>query len=153
MEGTPAVFLDGVYVHDPNQIAEIHPEQIDRIEVVRETYQVGDVVMDGIISMYTKDGDFNLIEPPITAVRRRYPLFSRPESFISPDHSEAGSKDSRIPDMRNTLFWAPQVAFDSAGLASVHFFTGDVKSDFEILVQGVTRWGEVVCSRKIFTVE
>jgi len=152
MSGTPTIFLDGVYVHEPGQIADIKPEQIDRIEVIRESYQIGDIILDGIISMYSKNGDFHLFELPITAVRRTYPLFSPQGSFNSPDHSDT-NVNSRIPDMRNTLFWAPNISLGEKGQVSITFFTSDFKSDYEILVRGLTHTGQLVHTRKIITVQ
>jgi hypothetical protein len=44
---------------------------------------------------------------------------------------------SSIPDMRNTLLWAPAVITDANGEAEVSFFCSDINTGFTGRIEGV----------------
>ncbi len=149
----PAVFIDGVMVFDVNRIAEMHPEEFQRIDVVRDKYQLGDIVLNGIVSLYTRDGDFSIYELPASAVRRYYPLYNSVGEFYSPHYSEKDPGKARIPDLRNTLYWDPNVRIDEQGKATIEFYTSDFHSDYVIVVEGITEKGDFISVRKTITVK
>jgi hypothetical protein len=118
-DSPPGLFIDGVMVKDPSLIANLDPEIVEKIDVVSEKYYVGDYLFYGIVNVITKTGDFSNINLPDDAIRLSYRVIDPVWSFVSPDYSSAGMKNSRIPDFRNTLYWNPSVKPDKDGKARI----------------------------------
>lgn len=144
----PGLFVDGVMVKDPSVIAAIEPELVEKIDVKKEKYFVGDYLFYGIVNVITKAGDFSSVSLPDYAIRQPYRAIDPVMNFVSPDYSSADAKKSRIPDFRNTLYWNPAVRTDTSGKASVKFWTSDFASDFEIIIQGISPDGKPFSIRK-----
>ncbi len=58
-----------------------------------------------------------------------------PSEFIMIDYDKQPSNE---PEVRTTLYWNPNIYTDKIGGANISFFTNDIKSDFKIIVEGVT---------------
>jgi hypothetical protein len=59
-----------------------------------------------------------------------------PRVFYSPRY-EGPSKDSPIYDGRATIFWEPSVRTDTTGQAKIEFFSGDRKTNLEVICNGI----------------
>lgn len=149
----PVLFVDGVIIDNPAIIAEIDPETVERIDVVKERYIVGDFIFYGLVNVITRAGDYSFVSLPDYAVRFPYRVTEPVYSFISPDYSTPEKKQSRIPDFRNTLYWNPSLKPDKEGKVRVEFWTSDYKSDIEINIQGISGDGKVISFKKIIKVE
>jgi hypothetical protein len=152
-ETPPGLFIDGVVVKDAGQIASLDPENVEKIDVVRERYSVGDYTFNGIVNIITKTADFSLATLPDYAIRQPYRVIDPVFSFVSPDYSSSTKLKSRVPDFRNTLYWNPAVKADKDGKASVQFWTSDFISDFEINIQGFTPEGKPFTLSKIIKIK
>ena len=152
-EKPPLLFVDGVVVKDPGVIAGIDPELVERIDAVKSRYFVGEYLFLGLVNVITKAGDFSNVPLPEQAVRLAYQAFGPGKAFSAPEYTDILNKDSRIPDFRNTLYWNPSITTGNDGNAMVRFWTSDFRSDFEIVVEGVTEGGKVISARKVITVE
>jgi hypothetical protein len=148
----PIMLIDGVVISDPAVIAALDPDNIEKIDAVKDMYMVGDYMFFGIVNIITKAGDFSSITLPGYAVRLKYRVTEPVSSFCSPDYSTEASKKSRIPDFRNTLYWNPSVKPDSNGKASVEFWSSDYAGDYEINVQGNDSEGKPVSVRKVIKI-
>ncbi len=62
--------------------------------------------------------------------------------FYSPKYD--AEYDKSINDRRTTLYWNPDLRFDENGNTSVSFFTADRKTDYRIVVEGISRDGTPV---------
>jgi uncharacterized protein YfaS (alpha-2-macroglobulin family) len=60
-----------------------------------------------------------------------------PRVFYSPRY-EGQNKNNPIYDGRATLYWNPSVRTDQNGEAKVEFYTGDRKTEMEVVVNGIT---------------
>jgi hypothetical protein len=149
---TPGLFVDGVMVKDASVLAGIDPEMVEKIDVVRNKYFVGNYLFYGIVNIITKSGDFNNVTLPTYAIRVPYRVFDPEISFLSPDYTSSANKSSRVPDFRNTLYWNPSVKTDHDGKASIKFWTSDFISDFEVNIQGFTPDGKAFSVKKIIKV-
>ena len=74
-------------------------------------------------------------------------------SFLSPDYSTSGLKNSRIPDFRNTLYWNPSIQPDKNGKYIIEFWSSDFASDYTIKIEGVTGDGKIVSLKKTISVK
>lgn len=152
-EKAPVLFLDGVVVYDPAVIAALDPETVERIDVIKDLYLVGDYMFFGIVNVITAAGDFSGASLPENAVRLKYRVADPVVSFSAPDYSSESSKKSRIPDFRNTLYWNPSVKSSPGNKTTVEFWTSDGVGSYEVTLQGVNLNGEPVSSRKVITVK
>ncbi len=59
-----------------------------------------------------------------------------PRIFYSPRY-DGPAKESKLYDGRATLYWNPSVRTDQNGEATVEFFTGDRKTEMEVIVNGI----------------
>ncbi len=152
-EFTPCLMIDGVVIRDPALIAGLDPGIVEKIEVIKERYIVGEYVFPGIINVITRSGDFSCVSLPASMVRFPYRIADPVWSFTSPDYSTPEKKLSRIPDYRNTLYWNPAVRPDQDGKVSVECWSADNKSDYLINIQGITQAGEAISMKKIISVK
>jgi hypothetical protein len=149
----PVLMIDGVVIKDASAIANLDPEVVEKIDVVREEYMVGDYLFYGIVNVITNAGDFSNGALPDEALNYPYRVLDHVSSFNYPDYSSADEKKNRIPDFRTTLYWNPSVQTGRDGKAAISFWTSDLASDYEIKIQGVTPDGRPVCVRKKIKVQ
>lgn len=152
-ESPATLMVDGVVIDDASIIANMDPELVEKIDVVRERYFVGDYLFYGIVNVITKAGNFSNVTLPDYAVRLPYRAIDPSDSFSAPIYPDDARKQSRIPDLRNTLYWNPSVKFDSSGKANLEFWSSDFTTDYEIIVQGLSKNGKPFYSRSLFTVK
>ena len=142
------LFVDGVRINDAGAIAAIDPENVEKIEVVRERYMVGDYLFHGIVNIVTKAGDFTQVTIPEYAVRTYYRVIDPSKKFTAPDYDESKNLE-HIPDFRNTLWWDPSVN----GKVPVKFWSSDVPGKYRIAVNGIAGDGSPVSTEKIITIK
>jgi hypothetical protein len=147
-ENEPGMFVDGVAVKDASVIASIEPELVEKIDVVREKYYIGDYFFSGIVNIITKAGDFSDAVLPDYAARIPYTVLDRVNSFRSQDYSSGDKKTNRIPDFRNTLYWNPSVKPDKTGKAKIELWSADVVTDYEVNIQGIDSGGNIISFKK-----
>ena len=152
-EQPPITFIDGVVVSDPGVIAAFDPDHVERIDVIRDRYVVGDYLFFGLVNIITYDGDYSRVSLPDHAVRLPYRVADPVRTFSSPDYSSPDRRRDRTPDFRNTLCWEPSVTPSADGRYRVEFWSSDVPGDYEINLQGITDDGSPVSFRKVFTVK
>ena len=69
--------------------------------------------------------------------------------FYQPDEAYIHSS---IPDLRNTLLWAPTVVTDANGEATLSFYCSDINAGFSINIEGVSEDGLLGSSKFEFRV-
>jgi hypothetical protein len=151
-EKPPVVFIDGVVFNNMNAVGAMDPETVERIDVVKDLYMVGDYIFFGIVNIITKTGDCSSVTLPDYAVRMYYRVVDPVETFLSTEYSTSDSKKSRIPDFRNTLYWNPSLISDNGGKKNVEFWTSDEAGQYEISLQGINN-GKPVSLKKVITVK
>ncbi len=137
----PLAMIDGVVVHDLSPIAGLDPETVEKIEVVRSKYAIGDLYFSGIVNVITRKGNFSNINLPDYAVDMRFKAFESGSIFTYPDYTDTNNKQSRIPDLRNTLYWNPLIRADEKGEIEIEFPTHDQAGDFLMKINGVYESG------------
>jgi hypothetical protein len=148
---SPTLIVDGVIIDDPSAILNLDPELVEKIDVIKSGYLVGDVIFSGLISIITKAGDFSNITMPDNAIRIRKSFYDLVRRYKSPDYSNVSTKTDRTPDFRNTLYWNHNLKPDSNGKIVVEIMTSDYDSDYDINLQGASG-GKLFSVRKTLTV-
>ena len=138
LEGPDAVFLDGVLLDDHSFIALLDPDLIERIDVIRNPYQVGRIIFNGLISIVTKEGDMCGIDYPETGLRTSLDFPDRDYAYENFTYDGSSQADPLLPDFRNTLYWDPGIKPDNKGIIEFTFYTSDFLSDYLITINGIT---------------
>jgi hypothetical protein len=141
----PLIMVDYVAVNDLKSVLEINPKTINRIEVVNEYYQKGDVSFGGIINFISNNNDFGGLEFKNSSLVINY-------SFLSEDIKSQDINSSELIDSRATLFFSPSVNAINGNM-KLSFNTSDVLGEFSVIIQGVDSDGEKFIFQKDFTVE
>ncbi len=149
---SPVMMVDGVVIDDAAKIANLDPELVERIDVIKERYLVGDFLFFGIVNVITRAGDFSNVALPDYASRLQYRVTEPVNIFNSPDYSTPEMKQRRIPDFRNTLYWNPSVILGKDGKTTIEFWSSDYAGNYVIDIQGITASGTKISLRKSFTI-
>jgi MG2 domain len=150
----PLFLVDGVPVHDINPvIIYMDPVNIEKIDVVTSRFVQGNESYYGIINVVTKQADYKHFDLPAYAVRKPYKFFQVPYVFNSPDYSSVNDSIRSHPDLRNLLFWDPDVITGNNGETTVSFYTADDISDYRIVIQGLSENGLAGCLETAITVK
>lgn len=74
-----------------------------------------------------------------------YPLgFQLPVEFYSPRYDTSSKRNSKVPDLRTTLFWKPDVKTDADGQGQFMFYTSDKPGNYYMVIEGISDNGEMV---------
>ncbi|HCI55686.1 MAG TPA: hypothetical protein DFI01_07155 [Bacteroidales bacterium] len=149
----PFVMVDGVLVNDMSEVANLDPELVERIEVVKTPYLIGDLLITGIINIVTRKGNFSDITPPDFAVILSYKALEKRPSFNYVEHYDTLKKTDRTPDLRNTVYWNPSFITELNEKNFIEFWTSDLPGNYIIYIQGVAKNGQLISTRKPFKVK
>jgi len=154
--GGPASFyLDGVEI-DSTFIQSISGSEIAFIDILKgPEANVFANSGNGVIALYSNDG----ISGSYTDVKRspgiidfRAKGFYVAKEFYAPDHVH-GIEEQMKSDYRTTLHWEPDIRLSDDGNMEVSFFTGDLKEEYIIEIEGVSDTGIPVYTSSTFLVE
>jgi hypothetical protein len=149
----PLLMVDGVVVHEASVIAAIDPEKVERIDVVKEKYFVGDYLFYGLVNVITREANYSTVTLPDYAIRMQYKVIEPLNTFRSPDYGLQENSAARIPDFRNTLYWNPSIVTGIDGKAGFQFWTSDFKSGYVLNIQGVSADGKLISLKKVLKVK
>ncbi len=138
------VLLDGVPLKDPDKIFSYDPLKVRRIQVVPRGYLYGSAYFTGIASFETYNGRFDAFELDPTLVAIDYEGLQMKREFYSPTYATAAQQASRIPDMRTTLQWLPDLRLVNNIPGQAGFFTSDVPGSYVVVAEGVSVKGKLV---------
>jgi len=145
---SPCLLIDGVVINDPALIADLNPEIVEKIEVIKDIYMVGDYAFPGLVNIITKAGDFSSVTPDDNMIRLKYKVIDQVLHFPEPGYSQEEKGNMRIPDFRNTLYWNPSVKYSWKGNAEITFRTSDIPADYVITIHGISSDGMPVTLKK-----
>lgn len=145
----PLLMIDGVAIFDIEAVLAVSPRLIERVEIVNAPYIRGNVTFGGIISLISKNNDLGYIDLPSSGLLVNYRMLDRPGS----DTIQNGVSDPRMPDVRNTLYWNPELELNSEMDQRISFRSSDLKGDYEILIRGSDSNGKYLEKHIPFRVE
>lgn len=140
-EQPPLVLIDGVPVSRVDKIMAFDPLKIKKIDVAAHKHYLGPLVSEGVVSYKTYQGDLGGYELDPNAIVVEYEGLQRQRVFYSPVYETKMQKESRLPDLRNVLYWCPDIKTGADGKQQFSFYTSDVNARFAIVVQGLTAEG------------
>lgn len=126
----PLVLIDMISVNNINEILNVPPDKIKSIEIINQPYVYGNFTYGGVISLISKEGKFADINLGSSSHFVDYKMFNSSVSALEDDY------EKRIPDLRSSLFWNPDVCLDPEEKNVFTFHTGDVSGEFIIFITG-----------------
>ena len=147
----PLILLDGIPIFNTDKIMAFDPLKVKKIELMSARYYLGFGQFTGIVSLSTYRGDLAGFEldPRILVMPYEGPQVKR--EFYAPKYDTPVSLQSRIPDFRNLLVWAPDITTDTQGKSQLSFYTSDQTGHYRVIVQGITKTG--LAGSKTFSFE
>ncbi len=145
----PLILIDHIPVFDMDVVLALPPSKIDRIEVIREVYILGEVIFGGIICFTSRQGDLAGMKLPEGSYFFEYSTMHPPMVPQGPRYSGG----SRIPDTRNTLLWIDHLELHKNTPRKFSFQAASVPGNYLILFRGVSSEGEIVHGMNSFRVE
>lgn len=149
----PMVLLDGVPVFDINKIMAFDPLKIQKLDVITSNYFQGSAQYSGIVSFTTYKGDLAGFPVDSRALIQEYEGFQQQREFYSPSYVTPEDKQRRLPDLRNLLYWNPDVTATAAGSQTLEFYTGDQAGTYVVVAQGISPNGLAGTARFTFEVK
>ncbi|HTD93384.1 MAG TPA: hypothetical protein VK644_06220 [Chitinophagaceae bacterium] len=146
------VMIDGVPLMDYNQLFKYDPLKIKKLDVVPRRYQLGPASFSGIVSAETYQGQFTAFELDPSIIAVDYEDLQLHRQFYAPEY-KPGERKTHLPDLRTTLYWAPDLSPDKEGRGNLQFFTSDQKGKFHVVLQGINSEGKPVSASTEFSVK
>lgn len=145
------VLVDGLYIHDIDELLELNPKKIDKIDIIRGGYYYGGNLFNGVVMFTTKNFDYEtklkgdfIIKPKILRPQPK-------KKYNNPDYSN-NENLKRIPDYRYQLLWIPELTINNNSF-EVNFYTSDISGKFKIILDGFTNNGKPISVTKTFEVK
>lgn len=145
------IIIDGMYV-EPEFLSSVNPNDVETIEILKSGGNTAIYGMrggGGVLIVTTKRGGsntgFRAYAPGIVSYNPKG--FYKGREFYSPDYNDPAI-NAKIPDLRTTVYWNPNVISDSTGKAEVEFYNADGAGNYKVIAEGINIEG--VIGRKIF---
>jgi len=153
LPGSPLILVDNVPIFDNEKIMEMHPSQVDKIEVIDRTYLLGSHAINGVVLITTKTKNFGGIEFPEASVFSDYQTITEESRFYETTYgTQKDANIERVPDFRNILYWNPGLSPREIN-QGFSFFTSDRKGHYDIIIKGTDNTGAPVYTRKTILVQ
>ncbi|HYK76966.1 MAG TPA: TonB-dependent receptor plug domain-containing protein, partial [Daejeonella sp.] len=140
------IVLDGMHV-DMEYLRSINPRDIEAIEVLKSGANIGIYGKfggGGVLVITTKQGGENLTyhnyAPGILSYMPKG--FYKVREFYSPNYDDPKT-NTKIADLRSTIYWNPHILTDKSGKASVEFFNADGAGSYVAILEGITAEGKL----------
>lgn len=147
------VLLDGIPLHDHESIYTYDPLLVEQLEIFRGKYIFGGQFFDGIASFQTYDKNYKGVKFDPSSQLFAYKGTELQTSFYMPDYTNPKVRYSRLPDMRHTLLWVPEIKTKGDETITIPFFTSDMKGEYIVVVEGMSSDGDVIRSTTGFLVK
>jgi len=140
------LIVDGMYM-EPSYLSTIFPGDVESIEVLKgigNTAIYGMRGGGGVLIITTKRGERNLSASSFARGIASYTPqgYYLGRKFYSPDYEV--SNEGLLPDLRTTIFWAPNIITDKDGKAALEFFTADKPAIYKAVVEGLDLSGDLM---------
>lgn len=145
-ENPTLLLLDGGFVASED-LMNLSPYVVDRIEVLNKRYYFGELIFDGILSVVTFKGDRGEIAPSGSA------LNLVPAQRVDHEVIEVSTIENKSsPNFQDLLYWNPNVSVID-GKLDIGFNTSESTGNFELRVEGISSAGEPISRKAYFKVE
>jgi len=148
----PLVLVDGLPVFNINEIMNLNPLKVSKVDVLTGRYYLGDQSFPGIVSYTSVEGDLAGLPLDPKKITLDYEGLQLQREFYTPNYENGSGLTSRTPDRRTALYWAPAIT-TLKGKAQFKFSTSDLSGNFIIVVEGLSSKGKAGSALQKITVK
>ncbi len=147
----PGVIIDGILLQNHSDILDYDAKKVKKISITRTKHLFGSEFFEGLIVIETKEGNYYKIHEESNQID--FVLFKplSVKKYFNQKYDNLSNYE-RIPDFRNQLLWIPRLKLTENN-KTIEFFTSDVKGEFEISIEGFTKYGEPISIQKVISVQ
>jgi hypothetical protein len=149
-KGEPLFLIDGVLTKNKDYFLNLKPIDVVTIKLINDANKLnrfGTLGKNGIVLVETKK------PAPATVIETSTILsISGLNKPLSKQSFEKQPTSLRLPDLRSSLYWIPQIALEDDRKSSITFSASDQIGEFEIQIKGITKQGEPFEARASFEV-
>jgi len=149
----PLTLLDGVPLFDFKQLAAFDPLQIKHLAVLTNRYYYGSQSYSGIISYSTYKNNLGGFRLPHRALLETYDGLQGQREFFAPRYDTPQQQQSTLADLRNLLYWNPDVKTQPGHDQQLEFYTSDQGGRYLVVVQGLAADGQSGSSSTVLEVK
>ncbi len=148
----PLVLVDGVPVFDMNKVIALDPLKVRKLDILARKFYLGSLAFNGIAAFSTYNGDLGNLTLDSSVVIMDYPGLQLERQFNMPDYSDSMTKEDRKADLRNLLYWNPDIQLQKGRKENLSFYASDLEGDFIMVIQGISQEGVPVFQTKKFSI-
>ena len=141
----PMFLVDEIEVPDIEEISYLTSNDVESIQIFKGANAAifGSRGGNGVIAIKLKEG-VNLKASTPISLSRVSPLgYQKPAEFYVPKYDVDSVFKSSNPDLRTTIYWNPKLSCDTTGVFHVKFYTADKAFNYSVVVEGITKAGEI----------
>ena len=135
------IVVDGAQLRLGSGVDFVNPQTVETVEILkRENAAIyGENANTGVIVITTKQGgastgtQSNEMSPGVFSIEPKG--FYKAREFYSPVYDAQAV--NKLPDLRTTIFWKPDVITDASGNASFNYFNADGTGSYRVVIEGV----------------
>ncbi|HEV7333791.1 MAG TPA: hypothetical protein VGN63_22340 [Flavisolibacter sp.] len=142
------VLVDGIPQLNPNKVFDLNPLKIKKLDVIPKNFVLGHANYHGLANFSSYSGHYEALELDPQAITIDYDGLQLQREFYAPDYTSEQQRNSRLPDLRTTLYWLADVTS-----GPVSFFTGDNRGRYLAVLQGIDADGRAISTSVPFEVK
>ena len=145
-ESPAMIMIDNIEVQSGSQeITFLTSDDVEKISIFKgaNTILFGSKGANGVVTIELKKAGSKKTVSPLSLTRVTPLGFQKPSEFYVPKYNVDSIKLLPKADLRTTIYWNPKLTTDDAGNVNVKFFTADNPSKYSVIVEGVTKEGEI----------
>lgn len=136
----PLLLYNGYVIESIAPVLSLPVQKVKFIDVILEKFYIGQNRYDGVLNIVTHD-DITKVDLPANSYSYFLDMFS--EEYVFGIQNYNLSHDNPLPDLRNTLYWNPEIRLDGEK-TDISFFSGDDAGIFELELKGIGKDGQIV---------
>jgi hypothetical protein len=102
---SPLILVDGIPVFDIAKLIPLNSPKIKRVETQPQIRCYGDLLVEGVLSVFTTNGNFEDVPLPVNAVRMTFETIYQPTEY----NGNYFIEDQNYADFRDVLYWKPML--------------------------------------------
>ena len=143
------VLIDGVLIRDHATIRDFDARRIEKIEMIRDQFQIADMSYQGMMVISTYEGNFADTFQRENSTVATLQNARREKNYFVQEY--ANDRKTRLPDYRQLLLWKPHLSLDNEAI-ELEFYTSDIPGSYEVFLEGFTEYGKPISVRLQFEV-
>jgi len=147
----PLVLIDNIPVPNNDVLLHIPSSRIKSIEVLNEAYMIGEFRYSGIINIFSNQHDMAGIS---LEGEHSFFNFQLIDNKLDIPEFQKDSDCSDQPDIRNQLYWEPEIEFTEKTSFKAAFSTSDASGLYVVTLRGMDPGNSSgVCKKALFSVK